>query len=439
MSATLKKKKFSKKNKSAWRKHINVSDVDEFLEEQRQAERIGDFSIKKDEDLFTIDVQKCPKLLLSAKERRKLNAQKPAKNLTALENTSAVQDPITKRNKVKLKKHGRNILEEVTNPTSQKHKQANEDREKYYNVLDKKIETGRKRDFNKDIWENSDEELKEYGNHEWVSKDLALYHLKNTGRAHVKLPGTIRKKTTLLKPIEKPDPGVSYNPTLKDHQKLLSKVLSKEEEIMKQERHLKRVTTDMFSKVTVAERDNEKLKDMISEMGAENVDNPNSTQKCDANIYNPINPPVIVKKKAKQTRRKQKEQKEIQRNIKEKKLQQKKISDINKLKDINEEILEEEKIKDIVKKNKKIKLRQKKVEPKRLGKLKFDEPDIEFNEAKDIAGNLRNIKTENSLLVQRFKVMQKRNILPVSVDVGVRKRRKIKRFVRSSHKEIPAR
>lgn len=36
-----KKKRFSKRNKDAWRKRIDISDVDAFLDEQRQAERIG--------------------------------------------------------------------------------------------------------------------------------------------------------------------------------------------------------------------------------------------------------------------------------------------------------------------------------------------------------------------------------------------------------------
>lgn len=36
-----KKRRFSKKNKDAWRKRIDISDVDAFLEEQRQDERIG--------------------------------------------------------------------------------------------------------------------------------------------------------------------------------------------------------------------------------------------------------------------------------------------------------------------------------------------------------------------------------------------------------------
>lgn len=36
-----KKKRVSKKNKASWRKHTDIKDVEAFLEEQRQEERIG--------------------------------------------------------------------------------------------------------------------------------------------------------------------------------------------------------------------------------------------------------------------------------------------------------------------------------------------------------------------------------------------------------------
>lgn len=36
-----KKKRFSKKNKDSWRKRIDISDVNTFLDEKRQEERIG--------------------------------------------------------------------------------------------------------------------------------------------------------------------------------------------------------------------------------------------------------------------------------------------------------------------------------------------------------------------------------------------------------------
>lgn len=67
--------------------------------------------------------------------------------------------------------------------------------------------------------------------------------------------------------------------------------------------------------------------------------------------------------------------------------------------------------------------------------MKFKEADVDVNMADDIAGNLRNVKPESNLLVDRFKNFQKRNILPTSVATGKQKNKKIKRFARSTHKD----
>lgn len=42
-----KKKKISRKNKSSWRKHVDISDVDNFLESSRLDERIGLVRVSK--------------------------------------------------------------------------------------------------------------------------------------------------------------------------------------------------------------------------------------------------------------------------------------------------------------------------------------------------------------------------------------------------------
>lgn len=41
MSLGIKKKRVSKKTKQSWRKHIDLKDVDDFMEEVRFDERVG--------------------------------------------------------------------------------------------------------------------------------------------------------------------------------------------------------------------------------------------------------------------------------------------------------------------------------------------------------------------------------------------------------------
>ncbi|XP_055911173.1 ribosome biogenesis protein NOP53 [Eupeodes corollae] len=440
--ASTKKKRVSKKTKSSWRKHTDIKDVEDFLEEQRTEERIGKFSEKKDEDLFQIDVSStAPKKrqILSEKQKRKANALKPLRSLAALENTSKVQDPIAKRNHVKPKKNGRNIEQEILNPKTQKQIQANKDRSKFYEKLEKKLSKKKvAREFSRDIWKEEDVREREPAlkDDTWVSKDLALYTLKNIGKGTIKVHDSVRHKTTKAKKFEPPHPGMSYNPSLQDHQDLINNVISKEEEIIKVEKHLKRVTTDMFSKVTPEQRDQLRIKEMSSGLGEESDEEKDKNEDgVDEKPYQPINSPVENKKKSKQARRKQKKQKVLTNELRKKKELKKQAADIHRIKKLKLEVEEEAEQLNELKKHRKLVAKKKKSETKRLGRLKFKEPEVDVQMPEEIAGSLKNVKVESSLLVDRFKNFQKRNILPVSVDVGKRKPRKIKRFARSTHKE----
>ncbi|TDG40654.1 hypothetical protein AWZ03_012926 [Drosophila navojoa] len=439
-----KRKRISKKNKAAWRK-TDIQDVEQFLEDQRQEERIGTFTDKQNEDLFVVDASplKTAPSQLTIKQKRKLNALKPMRSHQALENTSKVQDPIVKRNHVRQKKSGRNIELEVCNPTKPRHRQANSDRGLYYEKLDKELavrESGKKvPKVDKDIWQEEDFRDKIPGLKDekgWISRDLALHVAGNIGRKVVKTHASLHHKTTKAKKFEAPHPGMSYNPSLKAHQELLAEVVEREESIIKKEQHLKRVTTAMFNKVTPEERDKRRLNEMsegIKEDGepeSEDEADPKSTD----NNYSTVNAPVENKKKSKAARNKELKQKELQRLHEAKKALKKQTADLIRIKSIRAEVQEEaEELKEI-KKRRKAAAERKKFETKRLGRHKFEEPDLDVNMPEDLAGNLRNVKTESNLLTDRFKLLQKRNMLPTTVAV-TRKRSKVKRFPRSSHKE----
>lgn len=111
-----------------------------------------------------------------------------------------------------------------------------------------------------------------------------------------------------------------------------------------------------------------------------------------------------------------------------------KIDFICRIKSIRAEVKEEAEELNELKKRRKAAAERKKFETKRLGRHKFEEPDLDVNMPEDLAGNLRNVKTESNLLTDRFKLLQKRNMLPTTVAV-TRKRSKVKRFPRSTHKE----
>jgi nucleolar protein 53 len=100
MAEIQKKKHVSRRSKAAWRKHIDIKDVDDFLEEKRLEERIGTVTEKSDKDLFVVDTKAKSKKKVTAltpKQAKRQSARKPPKSFEPLINKSNVQDPIVKR------------------------------------------------------------------------------------------------------------------------------------------------------------------------------------------------------------------------------------------------------------------------------------------------------------------------------------------------------
>ena len=79
-------------------------------------------------------------------------------------------------------------------------------------------------------------------------------------------------------------------------------------------------------------------------------------------------------------------------------------------------------------------VKQKNVQPRRLARKKFEEEDIQIEESPEALGNLRKMKPLGNILVDRFKSLQKRNIVATSVRRMPRKLR-LKKIKKNSHKE----
>lgn len=128
---------------------------------------------------------------------------------------------------------------------------------------------------------------------------------------------------------------MSYHPSLRAHQELLQLVTDREEGIIKKEKHLKRVTTSMFSKVTPEERDKRHLKEMSQGIPESEGGNPASddedeqeTEQETDKAYTTVNAPVENKKKSKAARNKELKQKELQRQHEIKKALKKQTADL---------------------------------------------------------------------------------------------------------------
>lgn len=77
---------------------------------------------------------------------------------------------------------------------------------------------------------------------------------------------------------------------------------------------------------------------------------------------------------------------------------------------------------------------EKKTEPRRLARKKFEGEEIQVPESTESLGNLRKLRPEGSVLVDRFMSLQKRNILAPNVKRMPRKRR-LTTVKKNTHKE----
>ncbi|CAG9854812.1 unnamed protein product [Phyllotreta striolata] len=415
--ASTKRKRVSKKLKSAWRKHANVADVEDFLEEKRSEERLGELTTVPDEALFRIDSQ-VSKDIPVLRNRKKLAAAKELKCFSALRPYTNVPDPVTKRNRVRTKEERQSVF--VRNKKSAKTSKLVKQTGK---PLSKKKEPKRG-EFNTNLWEEGN--VNNPSTDEWVDSNTVKHNSNEVRKT--------RQSNKHKSPaIELPHPGMSYNPSYEDHQDLLRQVAEKEEKLIKEEEHLHRVTRGMFSKVTEEQRDQNWLLDMSQ--GLANTKSPQEEEEDESDEQDGVtNRSVKNNKKTLKQRRKKKEHLEAEKLRRQLKLQKKKITDIHNLKKIMNNIATVETKQTIRNKITQKKKEEKKKKTKTLSATKFEEPDLEFNLGREIAGNLRDLKTEGNLLNDRFKSMQKRNILAPTKRQTFKKP-KVKKFTKATHKE----
>lgn len=404
-------------------------------------------SDKSDTELFKVDRKSDSSLLLSARDKRKLSAQKPLQCVAALANTSKVTDPNRKRNVVNSLESKRHYIvkqireAKIAKPgyVDKKKVMAVEQRRQAYQRTDENNKNNKRGKFETDIWENEPRKKPVNLINQWFTEELVGHTLKNTQQEMVKTPVVTHEKRSQLKAMEAPHPGTSYNPSLKDHQDLMNKVIEKEEKIIRADDHLNRVTKRMFSKITAEERDRRDMEEMATGVIvkgeiSEDVGEVEEGKSDDENVYTPINPPAKNKKKDKKQRKNQRAQKEIKEVQARKKVEKKKVTDIHRVKFIETLIGHRSKsLKDQHIRKKELSVKAKYL-PRRLGSMKFSEPEIDITTPENISGNLRNLKPEGHILADRFKSMQRRNLIAPNRDVGLAKRAKVKYFVKNTHK-----
>uniref|UniRef100_A0A182N0J7 Ribosome biogenesis protein NOP53 n=1 Tax=Anopheles dirus TaxID=7168 RepID=A0A182N0J7_9DIPT len=404
------KKHVSRKLKSSWRKHIDISDVEQFLEEQRQDERVGDVSISARSDAELFSVEKQPATAAKKKTLREIRRQKfeaLPRSLLPLVNTSNVADPIVKRN---VKKN-RNPLPPVAQAPPRIHK--------------KKSRSNVSKATAMDIW--AQDPVPDELSSEWIGKDLVHHTMRNTGKPLVtNLPERMDdKERNVPMAIKLPKAGSSYNPAIDDYLKLTAKVVKQERVVIKKEEFLERNVTQKFGKMTPEEKERNALQEMTegllkteqTDVKEEDADQATDTQ---ADVKVPKRKKPVSKTKLRQRVQKYVEEKQVQQELN-------KLLEIEHVDEINKELEQQE--------QKLAKVMRKRVKRKQALRNKTDLP-YDFVEPTQLSGSLRTIQPLNNLLATGVVKARKISIMTKTRAEIMRKERPIKRvrYTRKSHK-----
>ncbi|XP_068106768.1 ribosome biogenesis protein NOP53 [Hyperolius riggenbachi] len=420
-----KRKRVNRNKKKNWGRHSDVRDVEEFLEDVRLQERTagGLLAEKADESLFFVDTgnkEKDTKVRKRVKPLRIDLILQPDSKVPAPKDVSSHQVINGRKLKRKREREGkleekgilprpdRLLLAQLNQPkTTSKDEPNNNPSRGYY-----------------DLWGDNnplDSGLK--GKDQW--------YLEQTKKSRVKRPERLHKKPSELPAVEVAAPGASYNPSFESHQALLFQAheveVKKLKEELRVERQLKLPTA--AEAPTEESRLQELCEGLVEESEDDAVGEEQSTEQ------NTVALPQRERKTERQ-RKKEKEARKLKARQDAEKKEKQKRQGLFQLKSIytslkarQAELLRRKQLREE-------KRRLRAVQPHRLGRLRYQEPDVDVLLSEELTDSLRKLKPEGSLAKERFKSFQKRNLIEPRERAKFKRKLKVKYVEKRAFREV---
>ena len=145
---------------------------------------------------------------------------------------------------------------------------------------------------------------------------------------------------------------------------------------------------------------------------------------------------VIVGNKPKTRRQLRDQRKRMFEDQKKARAKESKLreTEVTRIKSIRKELKSEEEKTRERQEKKKAAAEEKLLGPARLSNYKYEPQELEIKLSDELTGNLRNLQQEGSLLEDRFKSLQRRNMIEVRVKQKTVRKLKRKTFEKRSHK-----
>ncbi|XP_056395629.1 ribosome biogenesis protein NOP53 [Hyla sarda] len=429
---TPKRKRVNRNKKKSWKKHSDVRDVEDFLDDVRLQERTvgGLLAEKADENLFFVDTSKKKK---GAKKQPKRKLLRPLRIDLILQPDSKVPAP-------------KDILShQVPNAKKLKRKQEREEKLEKKGILPRTdrlllAQKDRPSSAPKDVANNNPDR----GFYDlWGEKntlDSAVegkdqWYLEQTKKGRVKRPERLNKKPSELPAIEVAAPGASYNPSFESHQNLLLEAHEIEVKKLKEEKKLERQVKRPSKDEVATEESNlmEQCEGIVEESDDDNPLEDEGGQEEQMMTSLPRR-----ERKTERQRKKEKEVKIQKTRLEAEKTERLRRQSLFQLKSIQtslksrqEELLKRKRLREE-------KRKAKALQPKRLGRLKYQEPDVDLKLSEELTDSLRKLKPEGSVIKDRFKSFQKRNLIEPRERAKFKRKLKVKYVEKRAFREISA-
>ncbi|XP_037533996.1 ribosome biogenesis protein NOP53 isoform X2 [Nematolebias whitei] len=432
--ASSRRKRGNKNKKKNWNKFCDITDVEGFLEDVRHQERTtgGLLSEKSDEHLFFVDLGQPEKPHQKEEpdegKKRKGKTSRPLRIDLILQHDSRVppvkdvlayQQPNAKKLR-RIAQKAEQLAARGVVPRRQKL------------LLNRRPVV---RTVKKAVAEANNNPDREYYNiwREEPKESADPWYLQQTGKKRVKRPEKLNEKPSVLPAVEVIAPGGSYNPDFFSHQALLQEAHMVEVKNKKEEDRIeKQLAVNNEDKATQETALHEEVEGLIEEEGDEEAETP-INKEGDEGAVSAI---TVAAKKTERQRKKEKVEKikEQQRlSSRHQITQQQQLFQLRSIKASIKQQEQKTKKKQI---QRKAKQEAQKAQPRRLGKLKFQAPDLEVQLSDELAGSLRQLKPEGSILKDRFKSLQKRNLIEPRERAKFKRRLKLKYVEKRAFKEI---
>ncbi|XP_014438642.2 LOW QUALITY PROTEIN: ribosome biogenesis protein NOP53 [Tupaia chinensis] len=424
-------------------------EVDQFLEDVRLQERTtgGLLSEAPDEKLFFVDTGSKEKELNKKRtkvQKKSLLLKKPLRVDLVLENTSKIPRPqsVLAHQVPNAKKLRRK--EQLWEKLAKQGELPREVRKAQARLLNPP--TAKARPGPQDTAERPFYDLWDVDNpldRPLVGQDA--FFLEQTKKKGVKRPSRLHVKPSQAPAVEVTPAGASYNPTFEDHQSLLLAAheveLQRQREAEKLERQLALPTAEQ------AATQESVFREMCEGLLEESDDDgepelgPSRDEGAEAGGAEALPTPARLRRPA--TGRKTEQQRRREKAARMLRAQQAKLraarlqhQELFRLRGIKMQVAQ--RLAELARRQ-----RQRQAwrlaeadKPRRLGRLKYQAPDIDVQLSSELSGSLRTLKPEGNILRDRFKSFQRRNMIEPRERAKFKRKYKVKLVEKRSFREV---